>query len=129
MLWHIIVHWGRRRGPMNGGADVDDREPLWRLFYRYLFFGWLFADLNRARDGFELRAAWRHNRAMRRHLPVYLRRWAVLFVLSFSAGWLAEKGLEATLLAACCYAGSCVTVPVMVVIVVAWIFLARPDPR
>lgn len=104
--------------------------PFSCLLYRYLFFGWLFADLSRARNRFELHAAWQHNRNMRRHLPTYLRRWAGLFAFSFGLGWLCERGLETTVLAACCYAGSCVTLPVMAVIVVAWIFLARPElPR
>lgn len=118
----------RPTDPLRRAADDSAAPSFGCLVYRYLFFGWLFADLNLARNVVELRAAWRHNREMRRYLPVYLRRWAALFALSFSAGWLAEKGLETTLLAACCYAGSCITVPVMAVIVVAWIFLARPEP-
>lgn len=99
-----------------------------QLLYRYLFFGWLFADLNLTRNVFELRAAWQHNREMRKYLPIYLRRWAGLFVLTFSAGCLAEETLQLVPLAACCYAGSCIAVPVMAVIVVAWIFLARREP-
>lgn len=109
-------------------ATDGDVLPLSCLFYRYLFFSWLFADLNLARNVFELRAAWQHNREMRKHLPTYLRRWAVLFAGSFALGWLCEAGFQTMVLAACCYAGSCVTVPIMAVIVVAWIFLARPEP-
>ena len=102
-------------------------EPLSRLLYRYLFFGWLFVDVSRARDRIERHAFWQHNRAMRKHLPTYLRRWAALFALAFGAGWLCENGLQTDLLAACCYTGSCVTVPVMVVIGVAWLFLSRSE--
>jgi high-affinity nickel permease len=97
------------------------------LLYRYLFFGWLFADLNKARNLFERHALWQHNRAMRKYLPTYLRRWAALFVLAFLFGLLCEEVLETTLLAACCYAGSCIAVPVMAVIIVAWLFLARVE--
>jgi hypothetical protein len=114
--------------PARNTADNHGALALSGLLYRYLFFGWLFADLNLARNVFELRAAWQHNRAMRKYLPVYLKRWAILFALTFSAGWVCEVAFQTMTLAACCYAGSCITVPVMVVIVVAWIFLARPEP-
>jgi high-affinity nickel permease len=97
------------------------------LLYRFMFFGWLFEDLNQARNLFERRALWQHNRAMRKYLPIYLRRWASLFVVAFLFGWLCEKSMETVVLAACCYAGSCMTVPVMAVIAVAWLFLSRSD--
>lgn len=97
------------------------------LLYRFMFFGWLFADLNQAQTVFERRALWQHNRAMRKHLPTYLRRWAVLFWLAFGAGWLCETWLEVSVLAACCYTGSCITVSVMAVIGVAWLFLSRAE--
>ena len=97
------------------------------LVYRFLFFDWLFADMTRARNLFERHAAWQHNRRMRRHLPTYLRRWAVLAFLAFGLGWVFERVLESTLIAAWLFTGSCVTLPVMVVIGVAWIFLSRPE--
>lgn len=100
-------------------ADVDALPVL----YRYLFFGWLFADVGGARDPIERRARWRHNREMSKYLPTYLRRWLFIFALAFGAGWLCETWLDTTVLAACCYTGSCVAVPVMAVIVVAWLFL------
>jgi hypothetical protein len=106
-------------------AVVDLRFSC--LLYRFLFFSWLFADMNQAMSLFERHAAWQHNRRMRRYLPTYLRRWAVLFLLAFGLGCLSEQWLSATVIAACCYAGSCMTVPVMVVIGVAWLFLSRPQ--
>jgi hypothetical protein len=99
--------------------------PFSCLLYRFLFFGWLFADMNRTMSLFERHAAWQHNRRMRRYLPTYLRRWAALFLLAFGLGAFCEQSLSATLVAACCYAGSCVTVPVMAVISVAWLFLTH----
>lgn len=118
---------------MSARAEVPAEAvglPLSALLYRYLFFGWLFVDMTLARNLIERHALWQHNRAMRKYLPTYLRRWAVLFALAFGAGWLCEKGLETTLLAACCYTGSCVAVPVMVVIGVAWLFLSQAElPR
>lgn len=112
----------------HSAARVDgDVSPLPSLLHRYLFFSWLFVDMDRARDRIERHAFWQHNRAMRKYLPTYLRRWAFLSGLAFAAGWLCEKGLETTVLAACCYTGSCMTVPVMVVIGVAWLFLSRSE--
>jgi hypothetical protein len=73
----------------------------------------------------ERHAAWQHNRAMRKHLPVYLRRWTVLATLMMLAGGLCERVLEAAVLAACCFMGAGITVSGMSVIAVAWVFLAR----
>lgn len=97
------------------------------LLYRVWFFDWLFADMTRPRNLFERHAAWQHNRRMRRYLPTYLRRWAGLAAFAFALGCLFEQGLQARLIAAACYTGSCVTVPVMAVITVCWIFLSRPE--
>ncbi len=97
------------------------------LLYRFFFFDWLFADITKARGVFEREAAWRHNRAMRRYLPTYLRRWAVVSLTALSLGYLFEQVLEGTLMAACCYTGFSLCVPVMVTIAVAWMFLAGWD--
>lgn len=111
-----------------GGATVAAADLGFRaLLYRFLFFDWLFADMTKARNLFERHAAWQHNRRMRRYLPTYLRRWGAIAVFAFSLGCLFEQGLAATLLAACCYTGSCVTLSGMAVIAVAWIFLSRPE--
>jgi hypothetical protein len=59
------------------------------LLYRYWFYGWLFRDVNRG-TLLERAAAWRHNQAASRWLPVYLRRWTVLGLVTFAIGW----GLE-----------------------------------
>ena len=75
---------------------------LRQLIYRYWFFGWLFEDVNRA-SLFERAAAWRHNRQQARWLPVYLRRWAVLTLLSFAFGAVMEHGLQAHMLSAVLY--------------------------
>ena len=72
------------------------------LLYRYWFFGWLFQDVNRP-NLFERAAAWRHNQHQARWLPVYLKRWAVLTVISFCIGVLLEHGLKAPVLSAMLY--------------------------
>lgn len=104
-----------------------DRQPelsFGQLLYRFLFFDWLFRDVNAARDLFERHAARQHNRRMSRYLPVYLRRWSVLAAFDFGLGLLFEKVVQATLVSAWFFTWSCVTVTGMVVITVAWLFLA-----
>lgn len=97
------------------------------LLYRFWFFDWLFADLTQARNLFERNAAWQHNRRMRRHLPVYLWRWAVLTALAFVFGHLADEILQTALVAAGFFAGSAVTLTGMVVISILWMFLAQRE--
>ncbi|GGY26947.1 hypothetical protein OU994_01655 [Pseudoduganella sp. SL102] len=106
--------------------DPDQKPELsfGQLLYRFLFFDWLFRDVNAARDLYERHAARQHNQRMSRYLPVYLRRWSVLAAFDFCLGILFEKVVQATLLSAWFFTWSCVTVTGMVVITVAWLFLA-----
>jgi len=84
-------------------APQSSRRPSFRqLLYRYWFFGWLFKDVNRP-SLLERAAAWRHNQEQARWLPTYLRRWAVLTVISFAIGLLMEHGLRAPVLSAVLY--------------------------
>ncbi len=97
------------------------------LLYRFLFFDWLFADMSKAKNLFERHAAWQHNRSMRRHLPLYLRRWSVLTVLDFGLGCMFERLLETRVVAAWFFTWSCVTITGMALISVLWILLSNPD--
>jgi hypothetical protein len=112
--------------PLPAEPDPDQQPALsfGQLLYRFLFFDWLFRDVNAARDLYERHAARQHNQRMSRYLPVYLRRWSVLAVFDFGLGLLFEKVVQATLLSAWFFTWSCVTVTGMVVITVAWLFLA-----
>jgi hypothetical protein len=76
--------------------------PFRKLLYRYWFFGWLFADVNRP-DVFERSSAWRHNVEQARWLPTYLRRWAMLTLVSYLVGVLLEHGLGAPVVSAVLY--------------------------
>jgi len=93
------------------------------LLYRFVFFDWLFKDVNAARNKFERHAALQHNKYMSRYLPVYLRRWTVMATFDFGMGCLAERALQATVLSAYFFTTSCVTLAGMVVIAAAWLFL------
>ncbi len=75
---------------------------LRQMVYRYWFFGWLFRDVNRA-NLFDRAAAWRHNQEQARWLPTYLKRWAILTVLSYAVALLMEHGLRAPMLSAVLY--------------------------
>lgn len=97
--------------------------PFRTLLYRFMFFDWLFRDVSLARNCFERHAALQHNKHMSCYLPVYLRRWSVLAAFDFALGFLFERVLQATLLSACFFTWSCMTVTGMVVIVVAWLAL------
>jgi hypothetical protein len=106
--------------------SVDAEIQFATLLYRFLFFGWLFADMTKTRNLFEQHAAWQHNRKMRRHLPLYLRRWSVLSVLDVGLGSVFEHLLETKLVAAWFFTWSCVTITGMAVIAVLWLLLANP---
>ena len=106
---------------------VDAEIRFATLLYRFLFFDWLFADMTKAKNPFERHAAWQHNRRMRRHLPLYLRRWSVLTALYFGLGTVFEQLLEIRLVAAWFFTWSCVTLTGMVVATVLWVLLASPE--
>ena len=99
--------------------------PFLTLWYRFIFFDWLFRDANAAANLYERHATLQHNRRMCRYLPTYLRRWSFLTVFDFGLGMLFERALQASLLSAWFFTWSCVTLTGMVVISVAWAFLAN----
>lgn len=103
--------------------------PFLTLWYRFLFFDWMFRDISTARDLCERRAARQHNRHMRRYLPVYLRRWTWLSMGGFALGCLSERASESSFLTAWCFTWSCVAFTGMVIIAVAWALLARGASR
>jgi len=106
----------------------DDANPVPQLafrtlLYRFMFFDWLFKDVNAARNVFERHAAVRHNKSMSRYLPLYFRRWTVMATLDFGLGFVFERMLQATVVSAYFFTWSCVTIAGMVVIAAAWLFL------
>lgn len=99
------------------------------LLYRYWFFAWLFRDVAHG-SLFERAAAWRHNREQARWLPTYLRRWLLMGVLMFFGGAVVESAGGAALLASVFFVPSAISVPVIAVIVAAWLGLKLlPAPR
>ncbi len=99
--------------------------PFSTLLYRFLFFDWLFRDTSAARDLYERHAAVQHNRRMCKYFPTYLRRWSFFTAFDFGLGCLFERALQASVLSAWFFTWSCVTLTGMVIISVAWAFLAN----
>jgi hypothetical protein len=97
-------------------------EPFLSLLYRYLFFDWLFRDVNRG-TLLERAAAWRFNRESRHHLLVYLRRWVFVFAAGYGLGVLFEHAFQLAYAAACCYSSSCVSASVIFIILLSWFTL------
>ena len=102
--------------------------PFGQTLYRFLFFDWLFRDVNAARNLFERHAAREHNHRMSRYLPVYMRRWSVLAACDFTLGFLFERVMQATVLSAWFFTWSCVTVTGIALMTVMWILLAAKLP-
>jgi hypothetical protein len=128
-----IMEKGTEKEPISQQVQDDSLSPGYTeipfstLLYRFLFFDWLFADMNKAMTLFERHAAWQHNREMRIYLPLYLRRWSVLTAFDFASGCALENLMGSKLLAAWFFTGSCVTITGMLIIAVLWIFLSHPD--
>ena len=114
--------------PDRSNATQVAELPFLTLWYRFMFFGWLFRDLNTARNLYERHAALQHNRHMRRYLPIYLRRWSFLTVLAFGLGLLCERAWQASILSAWFFTWSCVALTGMIVISVAWAWLSSARP-
>ena len=108
--------------PQHGEQQQPDEPAFGQTLYRFLFFDWMFRDVNAARDLFERHAARRHNHRMSRYLPVYMRRWSLLAAFDFTLGVLFERVLQASQLSAWFFTCSCMTVTGLVVITVTWLF-------
>jgi hypothetical protein len=100
----------------------QERAALHLLVYRYLFFDWLFRDVDAA-SYLERAAAWRLNREMRRHLLIYLRRWVMLLICSYALGAMFEKWFALGHLATLFYCISSIAIAMSVLIVRAWLGL------
>ena len=103
--------------------------PFLTLWYRFIFFDWMFRDLNAAGNLYERNAAAQHNRHMSRYLPTYLRRWSFCTLCAFALGCWCEHATQASMLSAWFFTWSCVTLTGMVIISVAWAFLAKSGLR
>jgi hypothetical protein len=95
------------------------------LLYRYMFFAWLFRDINRQRNLFELAAARRYNREQSRWLPLYMLRYFVCGVILSGLGVTVES--LSPMVSAIFYVPGVVMVPMFAVAGVAWTALRALD--
>lgn len=98
--------------------------PFRVLLYRYFFFLWLFKDAHQG-TSLQRAAAWRHNQAQAHWLPTYMRRWSVLGAMLYGMGVAVEQSLTLPLWSAFFYTPGALSVPVLVVLGVAWVGLRR----
>ncbi len=64
-------------------------EPLWRLFWRYVWPFLYFRDCTRG-SWLERAQSYRHNRSMRRHLPGFILKWLAFTAFFFTFGCFAS---------------------------------------
>ena len=114
--------------PSSPGPGSEPEIAFLTLWYRFMFFDWLFTDISATRNVYERHAALQHNRRMCIYFPTYLRRWSFFTLTGFALGCLFERATQASVLSAWCFTWSCVCMTGMVVITVAWAFLARSRP-
>jgi len=102
----------------------DEGEPLWRLWYRFL---WPFIHFRDVTVGspLERRQRYRHNRAMRIHLPGFALKWLILAAAAFGVGAYLEASLGLTIPAAGCFVAATWAVLVAVISSVCWMWLER----
>lgn len=99
-------------------------EPLWRLLYRFLWPFQYFRDVTRG-STLERRQNYRHNRAMRAHLPGFLLKWSLLTFMWFAFGGVFDRTLDLVLPATCCFLTGSWSAIVSVKLGVAWVWLER----
>jgi len=90
--------------------------PFRVLIYRFMFFSWLFRDVNRG-NLFERHAAWQHNVDASRWLPLYLSRWLVSGSLLLGLGALIEQKIDAPIMSTIFYVPCALSASVSAVIV------------
>ncbi len=98
-------------------------ESLWRLAYRYF---WPFPYFRDVTQGPKLQRQqnYRHNRAMRVHLPVFAAKWALITALCFGSGT-ALGSVAAPVVTACFFVTGTWTLVVSLLMLTAWCWLAR----
>lgn len=100
-----------------------EAESLWHLIYRFIWPFQYFRDVTRG-DRWQQQASYRHNRLMRYCLPGFMLKWSAL-----SAHWFAWGSvLDGTLVVAGCFVAATLTLIVVVVLGIDWLWLSRfPD--
>lgn len=105
-------------------ADSAAKEPFLALLYRYLWPFAYFRDVTRGQR-MERQLNYRHNRAMRAHLPGFVAKWTVLTLACFGLGIVLGAVAAPVVLTACAFATGGWTLTVSILLLTAWFWLAR----
>jgi hypothetical protein len=111
-----------RHDQTGGGASPG--ESFLRLLYRYLWPFPYFRDVSRGQR-MERQQNYRHNRAMRVHLPGFALKWALLTAFCFGAGSALGSLPVPLVVAACFFVTGTWTLVVSLLLLTAWCWLAR----
>lgn len=99
-------------------------EPFWRLLYKYFWPFPYFRDVTRGLR-MERQQNYRHNRAMRVHLPGFAFKWALLTAFCFALGMALAAMPAPVVLTACFYVTGSWTLVVSLTLLTAWCWLER----
>jgi hypothetical protein len=107
-----------------GAIGVHPDESLLRLAYRYFWPFPYFRDVSCGHK-LERQQNYRHNRAMRAHLPAFAFKWAVITALCFGMGTALGSLPAPVALTACFFVTGTWTLVVSLLMLTAWCWLSR----
>jgi len=102
----------------------NEVEPVWRLWYRYLWPFLYFRDVS-VGSPLERCQNYRHNRAMRIHLPGFVLKWLLLSAAGFAGGGHLAAELDLAIPAAGCFVTATWALLVALLSSVCWVWLER----
>jgi hypothetical protein len=108
----------------NPSKGALQNEPFWHLLYRYFWPFPYFRDVTRG-VCMERQQNYRHNRAMRVHLPGFVFKWVALTALCFFFGMTLGNVPAPVALTACFFVTGSWTLVVSVLLLTAWCWLER----
>ncbi|RPI42978.1 MAG: hypothetical protein EHM59_16510 [Betaproteobacteria bacterium] len=106
------------------GGRGGPESSFWRLLYGYLWPFACFRDVTRGQK-MERQQNYRHNRAMRVHLPGFALKWAFLTALCFGFGMALGNLPVPLVLTACFFVTGTWTLVVSLLMLTAWCWLTR----
>jgi len=102
----------------------NEEEPIWHLWYRFLWPFIHFRDVT-AGSALERCQHYRHNRAMRAYLPGFALKWLLLSAVCFCFGGYLAAELALAIPAAGCFLTATWALVVAVLSSVCWVWLER----
>lgn len=99
-------------------------DSFWCLLYRYIWPFHYFRDVTRG-TRIQRQQNYRHNRAMRVHLPGFMAKWTILSMVWFSFGGVLSRTTDLTLPAAGCFVTATGSLILVMLLAVSWVWLER----